>query len=92
MNITFEKYRIRTYDSSNLIIEEFSTFTAEQDTLRMKKGDVSKKWKQLGFFPNVNYAFKFLSNKILLNEDSDDLKTLILKVEALESKIMSCKF
>jgi len=84
-----EEYRI-TSDSEQFIVQKMSII---QDGKFTKAENIGKpKWSDIGYFPKVNQALKFVSNNILLtNKDLDiiinKLNLLDIKIEAIRGQL-----
>lgn len=74
---TYKNYRWQAYDDKNWLLEREVETTVTKDTEMFKKGDVTTKWKFVGYFPTIENVLLRVANRVGLNSyDKDILKEL----------------
>jgi hypothetical protein len=89
MNIG-EKYKIES-DRLNVIVLEFKPKATDIEIELRGKGRAreTEKWQQIGYFPTPKDALSFLVNKEVKETHLTDLKTIVDKIDSLETLIQS---
>lgn len=91
MKLTFDKYRIKTYDSNNLVVEHYEKHVMERDFGKVKKGHVTEKWKVLGYFGNLSHALGFLLQQKVIDSDAESIKELVDYLDNFKTEIRKIK-
>jgi len=85
INLT-DKERVIT-DSMQFIVQAKRIIQASKNTKAENVGN--EEWGNVGYFPSINYALRYISKNIVL--ENDDFKVMVEKLNQLDIKIDEVK-
>jgi len=85
INLT-DKERVIT-DSMQFIVQTKRIIQASKNTKTENVGN--EEWGNVGYFPSINYALRYISKNIVL--ENDDFKVMVEKLNQLDIKIHEVK-
>lgn len=89
MTITFGRYRLRRYDSRNLVLEEFRAPSPDRGGRRAK--DAEPKWRSCNrYFQSLGPALKYAYDHELIADDGEyDVEGAIARAEEIAERLAS---
>lgn len=89
MTITFGNYRLRRYDSRNLVLEEFRAPAPDRGGRRAK--DAAPKWRSCDrYFQSLGPALRYAYDRELIADDGEyDIEGAIARAEEIAERLAS---
>ena len=89
MTITFGRYRLRRYDSRNLVLEEYRE--PAPDSGARRSGDKSPKWRSCDrYFQSLGHALRYAYDRELIADDGEyDVEGAIARAEEIAERLAS---
>lgn len=85
MEINFDKFRIRRFDASNIVIEQLKKIQITIDN--KKTGEIKNDWVVLSYHGTLRNALKNLVDVKLSNEDYKSINQVLEDIERLKKFI-----
>lgn len=88
MTITFGKYRLRRYDSRNLVLEEYRA--PAPDSGGRKASDSAPKWRSCNrYFQSLGPALRYAYDRELIADDGDyDIEGAIARADEIARRLV----
>ena len=82
------KWRVRTFDSMNLVIEKYEEIEEKNKDTNIKTGTKRMEWTFYGYYGSLSNAFSSLVSKSLMSETIDTIKKLKKSISDLKNDIL----